>query len=262
MDFPTCSECAQLLHDKTQPLSQRMRSIFYLRTIGTEEAAEALKGAYPDPSDLLSHELMYVIGQLGFESSTDFLEGVLRDETQSTIVRHEAAEALGALGYAKSRPVLEEFKNVEDKELAETCVLALDRLNWLETQEVVEPSHIPAVDPAPPMPKTVAFEDLVAKLNDPSLSMFIRYRALFALRDLGTTEAIVEMSKGLSSQNFSPLFRHEIAFVMGQLGETAVASVPYLMAAIDDTSNHEIVRHESAESLAAVSTSAEVIEFL
>jgi deoxyhypusine monooxygenase len=92
--------------------------------------------------------------------------------------------------------------------------------------------------------------------------MFIRYRALFALRELKTTEAIVEMSKGLSSPNFSPLFRHEISFVMGQLGEDAMASVPYLMEAVRDTSNHEIVRHESAESLSAVCQSPEVMEFL
>jgi hypothetical protein len=42
MEFPSCSECAQTLHDKSQQLSSRMRAVFYLRTIGTEEAAEAL----------------------------------------------------------------------------------------------------------------------------------------------------------------------------------------------------------------------------
>lgn len=112
------------------------------------------------------------------------------------------------------------------------------------------------------MSKAVPFDELVAKLNNPDLNMFTRYRALFALRDLATTEAIVEMAKGLSSPDFSPLFRHEISFVMGQLGETAVASVPYLMSAVLDTTNHEIVRHESAESLSAISTSPEVLEFL
>lgn len=135
MDFPSCSECARTLQDRSQPLTTRMRAIFYLRTIGTEEAAEALKGGYPDPSDLLAHELMYVLGQLGFESTTTFLEGVLRDTSQSVIVRHEAAEALGALGFAKSRGVLEEFKHSEIKELAETCDLAIARLDWLETHE-------------------------------------------------------------------------------------------------------------------------------
>lgn len=78
---------------------------------------------------------MYVLGQLGFESTTPFLEAVLRDPSQAVIVRHEAAEALGALGYARSRAVLEEFKDSEVKELAETCILALDRLDWLETHE-------------------------------------------------------------------------------------------------------------------------------
>lgn len=48
------------------------------------------------------------------------------------------------------------------------------------------------------------------------------------------------------------LFRHEIAFVLGQLAEPV--SVPALRAALADLSQHEMVRHECAEALGAVAT--------
>lgn len=63
---------------------------------------------------------------------------------------------------------------------------------------------------------------------------------------LKTSLLIVGLNSGGS------LFRHEIAFVLGQLAEPV--SVPALRAALADLSQHEMVRHECAEALGAVAT--------
>ena len=50
----------------------------------------------------------------------------------------------------------------------------------------------------------------------------------------------------------SPLFRHEVAYVLGQLAHPA--SAPALMRTVADDAEHEMVRHEAAESLGAIGT--------
>ncbi len=47
-----------------------------------------------------------------------------------------------------------------------------------------------SVDPAPAYPSNVPFEELKEKYMSKDLSLFERYRAMFALRDIGDTEAV------------------------------------------------------------------------
>jgi deoxyhypusine monooxygenase len=44
----------------------------------------------------------------------------------------QAGEALGAIGSAEALPVLEQFAKDPLPEVAETCMIALDRLKWLQ----------------------------------------------------------------------------------------------------------------------------------
>lgn len=50
----------------------------------------------------------------------------------------------------------------------------------------------------------------------------------------------------------SALFRHEVAFVFGQMQDER--SVPFLKKTLEDTSEHEMVRHEAAEALGSIAT--------
>ena len=59
----------------------------------------------------------------------------------------------------------------------------------------------------------------------------------------------------------SALFRHEIAFVFGQIGEAAVAAEDKLIAVVEDEDEHGMVRHEAAEALGSISTE-KALEFL
>lgn len=53
-----------------------------------------------------------------------------------------------------------------------------------------------SVDPAPPATDT-NIEKLEATLLDEKEDLFARYRALFALRNIGSTESVLSLSKGL-----------------------------------------------------------------
>lgn len=81
-------------------------------------------------------------------------------------------------------------------QVAETCQLAVRRLEWLQENKQ-ESGHSPymSVDPAPP-----AEETDVAKLRetllDESRSLFDRYRAMFALRNLGGRAAVLALADG------------------------------------------------------------------
>jgi len=123
-------------------------------------------------------------------------------------------------------------------------------------------------DPAPPLsssllrpssPSSTSYTDadvsaLTATLLDPSLSLFVRYRALFTLRNIGTPAAIDALSSALLSPNeiCSPLFKHEVAFVFGQMSDPH--SVPALLKVLEDEREEEMVRHEAAEALGGIAT--------
>lgn len=96
--------------------------------------------------------------------------------------------------------VLTEYAKDSHEEVAETCQLALARLEWLETQnskpkEVLSENPYYSVDPAPPDVKKDV-PSLKEKLLDESLSMFERYRAMFGLRNLGSDDAILALCSG------------------------------------------------------------------
>lgn len=85
-------------------------------------------------------------------------------------------------------------------QVAETCQLAVRRLEWLmnggeKTAEGTDENPYCSVDPAPPAPRKTVPE-LRAQLLDESLSLFDRYRAMFALRNLGTEEAVLALGDG------------------------------------------------------------------
>lgn len=50
-------------------------------------------------------------------------------------MRHEAGEALAAIGDPSVIDVLEKYVDDEEREVAETCQLALKKLQWLQTKE-------------------------------------------------------------------------------------------------------------------------------
>lgn len=79
-------------------------------------------------------------------------------------------------------------------------------------------------------------------------SMYERYAALFALRNLGEEEAISAIVESLGAN--SALLRHEVAYVLGQL-QNKKASLA-LSQVLRDVNEHPMVRHEAAEALGSI----------
>ncbi|XP_071066122.1 deoxyhypusine hydroxylase isoform X1 [Dasypus novemcinctus] len=157
-------------------------------------------------------------------------------------------EALGAIGNPEVLELLRQYSTDPVVEVAETCQLAIRRLEWLQ-QHGGEPVAGPylSVDPAPPAEERDV-RRLREALLDEARPLFDRYRAMFALRNAGGEEAALALAEGLRCG--SALFRHEVGYVLGQLQHEA--AVPGLAAALARRAESAMVRHECAEALGAI----------
>ena len=136
--FGKIPEWEASLCDSTVPLFKRMRNVFALRNDGTDAACIALCSGFNSDSALLRHEVAYVLGQMQNETAISTLIRVLGDENEHVMVRHEAAEALGAIGNYAVMPILEQFVNHPMPEIAESCEVAIDLLEWCRSKEYQE----------------------------------------------------------------------------------------------------------------------------
>lgn len=236
------------LLDAAQPLPARFRALFTLRNLGGPAAIDCIVRGFADSSALLKHELAFCLGQMRDRAAIPALLGVLQDSQQEPMVRHEAGEALGAIGDPEVLDVLRRYSEDPVVEVAETCQLAVRRLEWLQ-EHGEEPGSSPyrSVDPAPPAEETDV-ATLRAVLLDESLPLFDRYRAMFALRNLGGRDAVLALADGLRAG--SALFRHEIGYVLGQMQDEAC--VPQLTAVLRSRAENPMVRHECAEALGSI----------
>ncbi|XP_061744929.1 deoxyhypusine hydroxylase-like isoform X2 [Nerophis ophidion] len=244
----------KVLLDPSLDLTQRFRALFTLKNLGGAEAVEWISKAFTDDSALLKHELAYCLGQMQDSAAIPALSAVLQDARQEPMVRHEAGEALGAIGDPSVLDLLKTYSQDPVVEVAETCQLAVRRVEWLQSggekqlqDGRTDQNPFCSVDPAPPAPRK-SVPELRRALLDESLPLFERYRAMFALRNLGSEEAVLALGDGL--QCSSALFRHEIGYVLGQMQHPA--AVPALRAALECGGENPMVRHEAAEALGSI----------
>ncbi|KFD52828.1 hypothetical protein M513_06319, partial [Trichuris suis] len=311
------TNAGEQLLNTSLPLKDRFRALFLLRNINGKGSIDWIVKAFNDSSDLLKHELAYCLGQMRNVYALNALIEVLSDENQAAIVRHEAAEAIGAIGDPVGSKVLEKYLRSPIPELAETCELAVQRIAWFNdadrnedcflqdrknapsqyTQNPLEnwlidlatgvnnflllcltpfslkhtgadalyiPEMLPrfilssskgtCLDPAPSFPCESSLASLKAMEElflDEEAQLWDRYRAMFSLRNMASESAVSSLAKGLFCQK-SALFRHEVAFVLGQLcSPVAVQSLQKVLA---NTKESGMVRHECAEALGSIAT--------
>lgn len=204
------------------------------------------------------------------------------------MVRHEAAEAAGAIGCPGAWRLVESHLNDAKREVAETCQLAVQRMAWYEKKqakeeveriqkraegeeagggrndgddaekETVVVKRYLSVDPAPPAAPGTPTDALVKALLDDeknSTPIFDRYRALFSLRDSGGAAAVEALCRCLRKST-SALLKHEVAYVLGQMQDPS--SLEALRECLGDEGEHSMVRHEAAEALGALGAEAAV----
>lgn len=90
-------------------------------------AIQALASGFQDPSALFRHEIAFVFGQLSHPASIPSLVATLSDQKEESMVRHEAAEALGSLGDEEGvEDVLRDFLDDREQVVRDSVVVALD----------------------------------------------------------------------------------------------------------------------------------------
>ena len=161
------------------------------------------------------------------------------------LCRSQAAEALGAISATSSKDILQRYLNDPERCVRETCQIALAKIEWDHSEEgqkhwsttaksaeqyvifslrviLVVPTvcvrTYTSIDPAPPTSGLLAgkaapqdaSEENIAKLrdtlNDKNLPLFERYRAMFALRNIGTPAAVDALASGFNDD--SALFKY------------------------------------------------------
>lgn len=263
VDNASLAQLKEVLINPKSQLANRFRALFNLKNIGLDGGADAhtaidyIADAFADDLELLKHEVAYVLGQIKDVYAAPRLQAVLEDNNQQCMVRHEAAEALGAIGDEGSLKLLQHYyENDPLEEIRQTCELAIERIKW-EHSERAKTEHLEQlaytlIDPAPPMEltKELKVPKLQEILNDQLKPLFERYRAMFRLRDLNTDEAALALASGLDDP--LALFKHEIAYVFGQLLNPV--TVPALVKVLGDSLEAPMVRHEAAEALGLIAT--------
>jgi deoxyhypusine monooxygenase len=247
-----------VLLDSTQQLDVRIRALYVIKQLRNAEATKIMLQAV-DTTDsvLLQHELLYNVGQFGGPECIHKLQEVaLASDQYDEVSRHEAIEAIGAIGLESALPFLETLAHdpVQTAPVRESCEVALGRLKLRHdlgaaAYDALVSTAFGSVDPAPALEER-DITTLKTALMDKDASLFDRYRAMFALRDMHSDDSIAVLSAALRDDASSCLFRHEIAFVLGQL--EAPASLPALIASLKDETEHGMVRHESAEAIGAL----------
>jgi len=264
---PPLPDLFDSVNNSQNPIGMRMRAAYYLRQTFQEDENDAiltaLCSALADSSQgsLLRHEVAYVLGQIRCSRiAVPSLLQTLDTPNDCVMVRHECAEALGAIGDEAAVETLERLSQDDDKELAQTCQLALDVIHWRASGAPEEDapamcacmqSPYDTTDPAPPHPSHANMEwsDLGDILCDVSLPLFERYRAMFSLRNRGGKEAVEQLCRALKLSN-DALLRHEVAYVLGQLQHADAFDELARVARQRD--EHVMVRHECAEALGAL----------
>ncbi|KAI7844634.1 hypothetical protein COHA_001724 [Chlorella ohadii] len=216
------------LKDPDTNLPAKYRILFSLRGIAGPAAHAAMLEGLKDPSALFRHEVAYCLGQRQDPAAVATLKQILKDEAEHPMVRHEAGEALGAIG-------------------TEECLSAVRQHVQDPCQESRE-SRYYSVDPTPAAPAATPLPQLRSSLLNEEEAIFERYRAMFALRNRGGSEAVEALGASFAAQ--SALLKHEVAYVLGQMQDAhAVAT---LKSVLEDERENPMVRHEAAEALGAI----------
>ena len=82
----------------------------------------------------MKHEIAYVLGQMQNPLAIPSLINQLQDTREDVMVKHEAAEALGAIGDRRALSILQQYRDDSEIVLDESCEVALDLLELVASK--------------------------------------------------------------------------------------------------------------------------------
>lgn len=110
-------------------------------------------------------------------------------------------EALGAIGDSSSKEILKKYSTHQCQEIAETCQIALRKIEASEASSKDANGAYNTKDPAYSLPEKEVkdpknIQELRQMLLSPDTNLYSRYEAMFTLRNIGTKEAIMALCDG------------------------------------------------------------------
>ncbi|EKX73723.1 conserved hypothetical protein [Theileria equi strain WA] len=256
---PSKEMIESVLLSKDVQLSAQLRALYFCRDLPIEDATKILLSALEIHHEtFLRHEIAYVIGQSGCFNASDALEKLLKDSSEDPMVRHEAAEALGAIGSKNSLELIKKYSTDHCRAVSDTCKLALHSLLTSEQESQSDTAHVScpvsysayrAIDPILSALdcENMTLESLSTILMNEGLPLYKRYEALYAIRNIATGDAAKVIGSAMVNDKSSEVFRHECAFVLGQMQE--VSSVNFLVECLKNSQEEPMARHEAALAL-------------
>lgn len=125
-----------VLIDPNESLFKRYQSMFSLRNLNTDESAMALAdGLDCQDSALFRHEIAFVLGQMQRPITTAKLAKVLAEKSENEMVRHECAEALGAIATDETNQILKNYLNDDVRVVRESAIVALDVSDYNNSEQ-------------------------------------------------------------------------------------------------------------------------------
>ncbi|KAK1347189.1 hypothetical protein LUQ84_003376 [Hamiltosporidium tvaerminnensis] len=131
-EFDSCDPAYPLIIDdnflefiylKHSDIYLRYGAMFSLRN---KKNISILVKGFKDNSALFRHEVAFVLGQLKMKESILYLKEVLDNENEHDMVRHECAEAIGAIGTDECHKILMKYLNCDADIVRESAEVALD----------------------------------------------------------------------------------------------------------------------------------------
>jgi deoxyhypusine monooxygenase len=279
----TIEDLKKIILNGENPIRDRMDSLFRLRTIGSLDCVKILEEALvaEKSSDLFRHEVCYCFGQMiSTEETIQEIQNFLFKEVfenpkkYEPIVLHEAAEAVGNINSENIVYLLEKFLNYEEEIIKETCEISIENINWMKRTNNGETEGLDKLsliyhtnDPAPPFnfktdSQYTNIENIRRIMHDEKETLFNRYRALFTLREFNNDQAVEILCECFDKSlkhKFSPLFKHEVSFILGQMCQTAKNALKMLEIVLQDEEEDPIVRHETALTLGEITQSKDLL---
>lgn len=84
---------------------------------------------------MFRHEVAFVLGQAQEEASVEALKDSLEDANENEMVRHECAEALGAIATPYCFRILKNYLKDDKRVVRESCEIALDMCEYENSSE-------------------------------------------------------------------------------------------------------------------------------
>ncbi|KAK9908081.1 hypothetical protein WJX75_002559 [Coccomyxa subellipsoidea] len=197
----------QKVLDASTSLPAKYRALFALRNLKGPSAEAALICALQDDSALFRHEVAYCLGQRQDPAAIATLRSILVDDQEHPMVRHEAGEALGAIGTPECFNLLRDFSGDPCLELRS---LLLDE----DAPIFKRYTALFALRNKGGREEVAALEDSLR-----SRSALLKHEVAYVLGQVQDRAAIDALEQVLGDASENAMVRHEAAEALGSIAD-------------------------------------------